>query len=70
MLSPGGKHPIGLKTTLRRQVINHYPYVRLATVEQPRTQTTHPPGRVYTCDKALPGGLLVAGGAIDLTSKE
>ena len=70
MLGPAGEHAIGLAGGLGDQIVQHDPQVGAVPPQSKRVPATRQPGRVQARHEALPGGLLVAGRAVDLTRRE
>ena len=65
----GGKHSVRLVNTFRHQVIDKNADISLVAGESELTLFTAPERGVDTRKKPLSGGLLIAGGAVDLTGE-
>ena len=67
VLRPGGHHPVGLVGTLGHQVIDEHPDVPVSPGEDEGLFPLQLQRRVDAGDEALGGGLLITGGAVELS---
>ncbi len=66
VLRPGGHHPVGLVGALGHQVVDEHPDVPLFPAEDQRFPAQELQRGVDARHRALDGGLLIAGGAVEL----
>ena len=64
------EHPIRLADAARHQIIDHDPEIAFRPIEQDWRRAGGTSRGVEAGDKALRGGLLIAGGAIDLPGEK
>ena len=67
VLGAGGHHPVGLVGALGDQVVNEHPDVPLVPAEDQGLLALNFQRGVHAGNKALNGGLLIAGGAVELS---
>ncbi len=70
VLRARGQHPVGLDELLGDEVVDHHAEVALVAPQDDRVAPGRPSRGVDAGEEALPGGLLVAAGAVDLAGAE
>ena len=65
-----GEHAIGLADAARDQIVDHHAEIAFGAIEHDRRAAAGPRGGIEAGNQALRGGLLVAGGAVDLAGEE
>ena len=60
MFRPRCEHAIGLEASLRAQIIDEHPDIRLIALERHRRLSLNRAGGVDSCDQTLSGSFLVA----------
>src|SRR3954447_6842021 len=70
VFGPSSHHPIRFADALQGEVVNHYANVGSSAIEPQRLEPERCCGRIEAGRKSLRRGLLIAGGAVDLSSKK